>query len=86
VAEEHRAAVGLEEDHRVLDEARQDPVEVEAATDVAGHAAQRVGAMQLVADLLGLAGRGDDRRDAARDVAEERRIEGRGIRAGARRR
>ena len=59
----------------MLDEARQDPVEVEPAADVAGHAAQRVGPMELVADVLRLAGGDDDRRDADGHVAEERRVE-----------
>ena len=67
----------------MVDEAGQDLVEVEPAADVAGHPAQRVGPVELVADVLRLAGRDDDRRDAGRDVAEERRIERRRIDAGA---
>ena len=48
-AEEDRRAIALEQDHRVIDEAGQDAVEVEAAADVAGDAAERLGPMEQVA-------------------------------------
>ena len=50
--EEDRAAVGLEQDHGVVDEAGEDPVEVEAAADVARDPVERLGPMELVGDLL----------------------------------
>ena len=53
VLEEDRGPVALEQDHGVVDEAGQDPVEVESAADVAGHAAQRLGTVEEVGDLLG---------------------------------
>ena len=45
----------------MVDEAGQDPVEVEPAADVAGDAAQRLGAMQQVGDLLLAPTDADDR-------------------------
>ena len=55
--EEDRGAIALEQDHRVVDQAGQDPVEVEPAADVAGHPAQRLGSMEQVGDFLGRAAR-----------------------------
>ena len=54
----------------MVDEAGQDPVEVEPAADVAGHPAQRLGPMEQVGDLL-LAS--DDADDGADRVGEDRR-------------
>ena len=59
--EEDGGAVALEQDHRVVDQPRQDPIEVEPAADVARDAAQRLGAVEEVGDLLGSLGAADDR-------------------------
>ena len=65
--EEDRGAIGFEQDHRVIDEAGQDAVEVEAAADVAGDPMERLRTMQLVGDLLAAAGDRDDRADRVGD-------------------
>ena len=64
--EEDRRAVALEQDHRVVDQAGQDAVEVEPAADVAGDPAQRLGAVEQVGDLVGALGAADDRTRARR--------------------
>ena len=64
--EEHRRAIALEQDHRVVDQAGQDPVEVEPAADVAGHPAQGLRAVEQVRHLLGALGAADDRARARR--------------------
>ena len=53
----------------MVDEAGQDPVEVEPAADVAGDPAQRLGPMEQMGDLLGAAGAADDRAEAVGDDA-----------------
>ena len=58
--EEHRRAIAVEQDHRMVDQAGQDPVEVEPAADVAGHPAQRLGAVEQVGHLVGSLGAADD--------------------------
>ena len=51
-AHEDRRAVGFEQDHGVIDEAGEDPVEIEPAPDVARDAAQGLGPMQEMRDLF----------------------------------
>ena len=51
--EEDAGAIAFEQDHRVVDQAGQDPVEVEAAPDVRGDAPERLGTMEEVGDLVG---------------------------------
>ena len=62
-AQEDGRPVGLEQDHRVVHQAGQDPVQVEAAADVAGDAAQGLGAVEQVGDLVLATGDADDRPD-----------------------
>ena len=78
-AQEDGGAIAVEEDHRVLHEAAEDPIEVESAADVRGNPAQGVGAMEAMTHLVGAPGRGDDRSDAARDLDEQVGIERRAI-------
>ena len=59
----------------MVDEAGQDLVEVEPAADVAGDAAERVRAMELVADLVGAPAHRDDRADATADEREQVGVE-----------
>ena len=69
--EEHEGTVAAEEDHRVVDEAGQDLLEVEATPDVAGDPAEGLGPMQLVGQI----GRGvralDDRSERAGRGADQ---------------
>ena len=65
--EEDGAAIGLEQDHRVVDEARQDAIEVEATADVAGDPMERLRPMQLVGDLVATPRDRDDRADGVGD-------------------
>ena len=60
----------------MVDQAGQDPVEVEPAADVAGDPAQRLGAMEQVGDLVGALGDADDGPD--RVGRDARRARGRG--------
>ena len=83
-SEEDSSAIRIEEDHRVVDQARQDPVEVEPAADVARDAPERVGAVQLVADLVGLPGGAHDRADRDGDAAEQVAVKSRWIGARSR--
>jgi hypothetical protein len=53
VLEEDRGAVAFEQDHRVVDQAGQDPIEVEPAADVGRDASQRLRPMEQMGDLLG---------------------------------
>ena len=64
--EEDGGAVALEQDHRVVDEAGQDPIEVEPAADVARDAPERLGSMEEVRDLVGALGAADHRADGVR--------------------
>ena len=64
--EEDGGAVALEQDHRVVDQAGQDPVEVEPAADVGRDAAQRLRAMEQVGDLVGALGAADHRPERVR--------------------
>ena len=66
----------------MVDETGQDLVEVEPAADVAGDAAQGVGPMEVVGDLVGRSAGADDRPDARGDRAKEVGVDGRGIGAG----
>ena len=70
--EEHGAAVALEQDHRVIDQAGQDPIEIEARADVAGHATERLRPMEEVGHLVGASRPRDEDADRvghdARDV------------------
>ena len=59
--EEDGGAVALEQDHRVVDQAGQDPVEIEPAADVGRDAAQGLGPMEQVGDLVGALGAADHR-------------------------
>ncbi len=64
--EEDGGPIALEQDHRVVDQAGQDPVEVEPAADVARDAAQRLGPMEQVGDLVGALGAADHRPERVR--------------------
>ena len=66
VLEEDGRPIALEQDHRVVDQAGQDPIEVEPAADVGRDAPQRLGAMEQVCDLLGALGAADHRPDGVR--------------------
>ena len=59
--EEDGAPVALEQDHRMIDQAGQDPVEVEAAADIVGDPAERLGPVEQVGDLFGASCAADDR-------------------------
>ena len=59
--EEDGGPIALEQDHRVVDQAGQDPVEVEPAADVGRHAAKCLGSMEQVGDLVGALGAADHR-------------------------
>ena len=61
--QEHGGAIGFEQDHRVIDQTGQDPVEVEPAADVARDPMERLRAMKLAGDLLPSSGDRDDRPD-----------------------
>ena len=50
--EEDGCPVALEQDHGVIDQAGQDPVEVEPAADIARDAAQGLGSMEEMGDLV----------------------------------
>ena len=67
----------------MVDEARQDPVEVEAAADVARHPAQRLGSMEEMGDLVGALRRLDDdagrRGELDQEVGIDRRLVAIGI-------
>ena len=63
LAQEHGGAVALEQHHRVADEAGQDPIEVQAAADVARHPPQRLGPVEQVGDLLLASDDADDGAD-----------------------
>ena len=61
--QEHGGPVAVEQDHGVVDQARQDLVEVEPAADVGGDAAEGVRPVELVGDFVGgPPGRSDDHR------------------------
>ena len=64
--EEDGGAIAFEQDHRVVDQAGQDPVEVEPAADVGGDAAERLGPMEEVGDLVGALGAADHRAERVR--------------------
>ena len=49
--QEDRGAIAFEQDHRVVDQAGQDPIEIEPAADVAGDPPERLGAVAQMADL-----------------------------------
>ncbi len=68
-AQEDGATVGFEEDHRVVDQAGEDAVEIEPAADVAGDAAQGLGAMQLAGGVVAAPG---DRGDGADRIGRDR--------------
>ncbi len=59
--QEDSAAVAFEQDHRVIDQPGQDPVQVESRTDIAGHPAERLRPMQEVRDFVSAACAGDER-------------------------
>ena len=84
--EEDRGPVALEQDHRVIDQTGQDPVEVEAAADVAGHPAQRLGPMEQVGDLVGAPRAADERADRVRRRPGRRRCRARRAIPASRRR
>ena len=65
--EEDRAAVALEQHHRVIHQPGQDPVEIEPRADVAGDPAERLRPMEQVGDLVGAARAGDERPDRVGD-------------------
>ena len=50
--EKDRAAIALEQHHRVIDEAGQDAVEVKARADVAGHPAEGLRTVEEMGDLV----------------------------------
>ena len=64
--EEDGGAIAFEQDHRVVDQAGQDPIEVEPAADVGRHAAKRLGPMEQVSDLVGALGTADHRPEGVR--------------------
>ena len=72
--EEDGCPVALEQDHGVIDQAGQDPVEVEPAADIAGDAAQRLGSMEEMGDLVRAAGTADDRAEPIRHDAGDLEI------------
>ena len=59
--DEDRRAIALEQDHRMVDQAGQDAVEVEPAADIAGHPPQGLRAVEQMRHLLGALGAADDR-------------------------
>ena len=66
-----RGPVAVEQDHRVVDQAGQDPVEIEPAADVGRHPAQRLGAVEQVGHLVGPLSTTDDRPDrVGRDAGQ----------------
>ena len=71
--QEDGGRVALEQDHGVVDQPGQDPVEVEPAADVAGDPAQRLGPVAQVIDLGAAPGDADQRPEAGR--ARPRRVE-----------
>ncbi len=78
-AHEHRGAVALEQDHGMVDQAGEDAIEVQSAADVAGHAAQRLGAVEQVADLLLAARDAHDRPDGVGEDGRQVHVGGPGI-------
>ena len=59
--EEDRAAIPLEQPHRVIDETREDAIEIEPAADVAGDATEGLDAVEVLGGLRGSSGRAHDR-------------------------
>ena len=64
--EEDGGPIALEQDHRVVDQAGQDPVEIEPASDVGGDATERLRPMEKVRDLVGSLGAADHRAERVR--------------------
>ncbi len=64
--EEDGGPIAFEQDHRVVDQAGQDPIEVEPAADVGRHSAERLGPMEQVGDLVGALGAADHRPERVR--------------------
>ena len=60
----------------MVDQAGQDPIEIEPAPDIAGDPAQRLGAMQQMADLLLAPRDADDGADRIGDDRSEVRVGG----------
>jgi hypothetical protein len=81
--QEDRAPIGFEEDHRVVDQAGQDLVEVETAADVACDPAKGIRPMKLVGDLVGRAPGPNDSPDLAGNGPQEIPIPGGRVRADA---
>ena len=71
--QEDGRGVALEQDHRVVDQAGQDPVEVEPAADVAGDPAERLRPVEQVVDLVGAPGAADERAERRRRTPAPRR-------------
>ena len=64
--EEHGSAIAFEQHHRVVDQAGQDPVEVEPTADVAGDPAKGLSPMEQMRHLPGALGAADDGADPVR--------------------
>ena len=62
--EEDGRPVAFEQDHRMIDQAGQDPVEVEPTADVAGDSPEHFGAVPQVADLGAALSGADERTEA----------------------
>ena len=81
--EEDGGPIAFEQDHRMVDQAGQDPIEVEPAADVGRHAAERLGPMEQVGDLVGALGAADHRPERIRrdpgDVEVARTERARGL-------
>jgi len=75
VPEEDSRPVAIEQDHRMLDEAGQDQLEIEPAADVTRDTSQGIGPMESMRDLVRSAGgRGDDA-DRRRGLDQEVRVD-----------